>query len=176
MGLHPADWVILGALAMSLIFGFSRGFVREVISLVGWVLAIVVARWFNEPVATWLAQWVGTPSVRLLMSYGLLFLGTLLACSLFAQALSLVVRSGGLSLTDRVLGGLFGVVRGALLVLIALMLLAPFVKKDVWFREAQLPKAFLKHETLARTLQQEALQLVKTDKPGSPKTAAGEQP
>lgn len=171
MGLHPADWVILGALSLSLIFGFLRGFVREVISLVGWVLAILVARWFNEPLAAWLAQWVGTPSVRLLMSYGALFIGTLLAASLLAQALSLAVRSGGLSLTDRMLGGLFGIVRGALLVLIALMLLAPFVKHDAWFRNAQLPKAFLKYESLARTLQQEALQLVKTDKPASGPTS-----
>ena len=90
--MHSADLVILAALALSLIFGFMRGFVREAFSLVGWVLAILIARWFNEPVSAWLAQWVGTPSVRLVMSYGTLFFGTLLACGLLGQALSLAVR------------------------------------------------------------------------------------
>ncbi|MFX5256931.1 CvpA family protein, partial [Acinetobacter baumannii] len=63
--MHPADLVILTVLALSLIFGFMRGFVREALSLAGWVLAIIVARWFNEPMSAWLAQWVSTPSVRL---------------------------------------------------------------------------------------------------------------
>ncbi|MEL0027071.1 MAG: CvpA family protein [Perlucidibaca sp.] len=157
--------MILAALALSLIFGFMRGFVREAFSLAGWVLAILVARWFNEPMSAWLAQWVGTPSVRLVMSYGTLFFGTLLASGLLGQALSLAVRAGGLSLSDRFLGGLFGVVRGFIIVLIALMLMAPFVKKDRWFNEAELPRLLLKYESLVRQLQSEALQLVTSSKP-----------
>ena len=159
--MHPADLVILAALALSLIFGFTRGLVREAFALAGWVLAIVIARSFNEPLAAWLAQWVSTPSVRLVCSYGSLFFGTLLTCSLLGSALRQLVHSGGLSLTDRALGGMFGIVRGALLVLIALMLMAPFVKHDGWFRDAMLPKAILQYESLARSLQQQALALVR---------------
>lgn len=174
--MHPADLVILTVLALSLIFGFMRGFVREALSLAGWVLAIIVARWFNEPMSAWLAQWVGTPSVRLVMSYGGLFFGTLLFCSLFAHALSLAVRAGGLSLSDRVLGGLFGVARGLVLVLIALMLMAPFVKKDAWFRESQLPSLILQYESLARSLKDQALDIVvHSSKPGDD-TASSRQP
>lgn len=158
--MHPADLVILAALALSLIFGFMRGFVREAVSLAGWVLAILIARSFNEPLAAWLAHWVGTPSIRLLLSYGSLFLGTLLTFSLLGTALRQLVRAGGLSLTDRMLGGLFGVLRGGLLVLIALMLMAPFVKHDAWFRDAMLPKTILQYESLARSLQQQAMALV----------------
>jgi len=101
--LHPADWIILGILVVSLMIGFGRGLVREIISLAGWVLAILVARWFHEPVAVWLSDWVATPSVRMVMAYGSLFLGTLLSCSLIAHAMSLMVRAGGLSLFDRFL-------------------------------------------------------------------------
>lgn len=165
--MHSADLVILAVLALSLIFGFIRGFVREIFALAGWILAIIIARWFNEPLAAWLAPMVGTPSVRLVLAYGSLFFGTLVACSLFAYALSLAVRAGGLSLLDRVFGGVFGVLRGALLVLVALMLSAPFVKQDAWFKESQLPKAFLKYELLARDLQTKALHLVNSAKPES---------
>lgn len=159
--MHSADLVILAALSLSLIFGFTRGLVREAFALVGWILAIVIARAFNEPLAAWLSQWVSTPSVRLVCSYGSLFLGTLLTCSLLGSAFRHLVHSGGLSLADRFLGGIFGIVRGALLVLIALMLAAPFVKHDAWFRDAMLPKAFLQYESLARSLQQQALALVR---------------
>lgn len=168
--MHSADLVILAALSLSLIFGFMRGLVREAFSLAGWILAILIARWFNEPMAAWLAQWVGTPSVRLVMSYGTLFFGTLVICGLLGQALSLAVRGGGLSLANRVLGGLFGAARGFVLVLIALMLMAPFVKKDTWFSEAALPKAFLEYEHLVRSLQDQAMHLVRSPKPGSEKT------
>lgn len=159
--MHPADLVILAALALSLTLGFTRGLVREAFALAGWVLAIVIARAFNEPLAAWLSQWVGTPSVRLVCSYGSLFFGTLLTCSLLGSAFRHLVHSGGLSLTDRFLGGIFGIVRGALLVLVALMLAAPFVKHDAWFRDAMLPKAILQHESLARSLQQQAMALVR---------------
>ena len=159
--MHPADLVILAALALSLIFGFTRGFVREAFALAGWVLAILIARSFNEPMAAWLAQWVSTPSIRLVLSYGSLFFGTLLTFSLLGTALRHVVHGGGLNLTDRMLGGLFGVLRGALLVLVALMLMAPFVKHDAWFRDAMLPKTILQYESLARSLQKQALALVR---------------
>ena len=165
--MHPADLVILAALALSLIFGFMRGFVREVVSLAGWVLAILIARSFNEPLAAWLAHWVSTPSIRLVLSYGSLFLGTLLTFSLLGTALRQLVRAGGLSLTDRMLGGVFGVLRGSLLLLIALMLMAPFVKHDAWFRDAMLPKDILQYESLARSLQNHALALVRSN-PSSP--------
>jgi len=159
--MHPADIVILAALALSLIVGFMRGFVREAFALLGWLLAIVIARSFNEPLAAWLAHWVSTPSIRLVLSYGSLFLGTLLTVSLLGTALRQLAHRGGLSLTDRVLGGLFGIVRGALLLLIALMLMAPFVKHDAWFRDAMLPKTILQYESLARSLQKQALALVR---------------
>jgi len=159
--MHPADIVILSILALSLIFGFMRGFVREAFALAGWILSIVVARSFNEPLAAWLAEFVSTPSIRLVLSYGGLFLGTLLTFSLLGTIMRQVVHRGGLSLLDRFMGGVFGALRGALLILIALMLMAPFVKHDAWYRNALLPKAFLNYESLARSLQQQAFTLVR---------------
>lgn len=160
--MHPADIVILVVLALSLIFGFSRGLVREAIALTGWVLAIYLARSYNEPMAAWLAQWVSTPSLRLVMAYGSLFLGTLVVCSLGGHALSVMLRAGGLSVVDRFFGGIFGIARGLVICLIALMLMAPFINNDAWFREAQLPRAILKYESLARSLKDQAIAIVRS--------------
>lgn len=163
--MHPADIVILVVLALSLIIGFWRGLVREAISLTGWVLAIYLARSYHEPMAAWLAQWVGTPSLRLVMAYGSLFIGTLVICSLGAHAVSMMLHAGGLSLLDRVFGGLFGIARGLVLCLVALMLMAPFIKNDAWFREAQLPRAILKYESVARSLKDHAIAIVRSPTP-----------
>lgn len=164
--MHPADMMILAALSLSLIFGFMRGLIRESFALAGWVAAIIVAREFNEPLAAEMAAMVSAPSLRLIFSWGLLFLVTLLSFNLLGQGLRVAARVGGLSLFDRMLGGMFGVMRGGLFVLVALMLMAPYVKHDRWFREAQLPRAFLAYESLARSLEREAVQLIHIDKPG----------
>ena len=73
----------------------------------------------------------------------------------------MVVYRGGQWVCDRVFGGIFGVLRGLLLILVALMLMAPFVKHDAWYRDAMLPKTILQYESLARSLQKQALALVR---------------
>lgn len=155
--MHAADLIILGVLGFSLVVGFVRGFVREGLALIGWVLAIYLARSYNEPMAAWLAQWVSTPSIRLLMAYASLFLGTLAVATLGAYAFDLVVKHTGLGLMNRFVGGLFGVARGLVISLVALMLMAPFVKNDAWFREAELPRYLLQYESVVRQIKDQAL-------------------
>lgn len=162
--MHAADLVILAVLGFSLVVGFVRGFVREGIALMGWVLAIYLARTYNEQMAAWLAQWVSTPSIRMLMSYAALFLGTLAVATLGAYAFDLAVRHTGLGLLNRFVGGVFGVLRGLVISLVALMLLAPFVKHDAWFIEAELPQFLLQYESVVRDIKDQALSSMAIEK------------
>lgn len=163
--LHSADLVILGVLTLSLVYGFVRGFAREIIALTGWFAAVLVARWYNEPVGALLATWVETPSLRLLASYGSLFFGTLLVFGLLAQLVSFLISETALSLPNRFLGGVFGAGRGIVLVLVALVLMAPFVKDDAWFKHSSLPTFFLQYEPLVRQLKDQAYTLVHVEQP-----------
>ncbi len=148
--LHPADALLLAVVLISLSVGFWRGMTREFISLLGWVLAFLVARACHDPLSQHLAQSITTPSVRWVTAYALLFIGTLVVCSLLAFALSALIRVTGLSLIDRTLGSLFGAFRGVLLIAVALLLVSPFVREDPWFEAAILPQFLVSFEPWLR--------------------------
>jgi membrane protein required for colicin V production len=147
-----ADWTILAIVVISTLIGLSRGFVREVLSLLTWVAAFVVAMMFRDQLAPLLSNLVDTPSLQAIAAFAILFIFTLLAGAGLNMTLSAFVDATGLSGTDRVLGMVFGLLRGAVIVL-ALLILAPAlapVSQDSWWRESLLIPHFLEFEGWAR--------------------------
>lgn len=159
--LHPADWIILGVLAVSLGLGFFRGLVREAFSLAGWVAAYVVARLFHSALENLLVDSISTPSLRLAVAWGGLFVTTLVMASLISYLVLSVIESAGLRSVDRFLGAGFGVVRGLLLVLAALVMVSPFASGDSWWVNAKLPKEFLRFESVGREMKDKVVQAAK---------------
>lgn len=116
------DWLMLGALAVSVLLGLARGFVAEVMSLVGWVVAWVAANWYAATVAAWLPVGI-EPQWRPLVAAVLVFVVTLIAWGLLTRLLRGLVHATPLALPDRLLGAAFGLARGAVLLLLATALL-----------------------------------------------------
>ena len=113
-----------------------RGFVKEAMSLVIWVTAFAVAMNFKEPATDLLANFISLASLRQLAAWGMLFVGTLLLGGMVNFLLGKLVSSTGLSGTDRMLGLVFGVFRGLLIVL-ALVIILPqgaSVEQDPWWQ------------------------------------------
>ena len=140
MELANLDWIILVILLMSTILSAFRGFVREALALGSWILAVIVARWFAPILSMHLSPYIEMASARTLMAYGILIIGTLIVCGLLTRVLSELIRVSGLSATDRLLGMMFGFLRGALLVLLgvtALHYLTP-VAQDPWWQASRL--------------------------------------
>lgn len=141
------DYAILAIIGLSALISIWRGLIREVLSLLAWILAFWVALTFTPAVANHLESAVSVPSARL----GLAFTGLFVACLLSAAVVNLLiarlVQVSGLSATDRMLGVLFGVARGAVIVatLVLLAGLTP-LPQDPWWRESVLLGHF---ETLA---------------------------
>jgi len=133
------DYVVLAVLAASVLLGFSRGVVSEILGLVAWVAAFFVARAQAPLGAQWLAGRIADPSLRLAVAFGVILVGVL---SLFAIArliLSLLLKAVGLGLLDRLLGACFGVLRGGLVVLAGVAVAGmTALPKAVWWREAML--------------------------------------
>ncbi|GAA5442024.1 colicin V production protein [Microbulbifer sp. NBRC 101763] len=149
-----ADWTILAIVGISTLFGLSRGFVRETLSLLTWIAAFIVAMMFRDQLAPLLSNLVDTPSLQVIAAFAILFFGTLLAGAVLNMMLSAFVEATGLSGTDRVLGMVFGLVRGAIVVM-ALLILAPAlvpVEQDSWWSESVLIPHFLEFEGSAREL------------------------
>lgn len=134
-----ADLVILAILALSAIVGIFRGFTREALNLGTWILAFWTAFAFAGELSTWLARHVETPSVRIILAYGALFLGVLLAGALVTHYISKIVRETPFSGPDRALGAGFGLLRG-LVILVGLVMLggATALRQDAWWSESML--------------------------------------
>jgi membrane protein required for colicin V production len=137
------DYVILGILGLSALIGFVRGLVREVVSLAIWIGAVLVAWAFYQPLAEQLTPWISTPSVRLGAAFLILLFAVLILGAIVGHLLSLLVEKTGLTGTDRLLGVVFGGVRGAVLVAMLVFLAGlTALPEDPWWRESALVGRF----------------------------------
>tara|TARA_R110000782_G_scaffold77087_6_gene153104 strand:- start:1086 stop:1568 length:483 start_codon:yes stop_codon:yes gene_type:complete len=138
------DWAIIAIIAISALISLARGFVKEALSLLTWVVAGLVAWLFGGALAGHLSSFIETPSIRVIVACSVLFILTLLLGGLINYLIGQLVRVTGLSGTDRFLGMIFGAARGALLIVVAvgLLSLAP-VEGDVWWRQSELIPHFL---------------------------------
>ncbi|HAQ25330.1 CvpA family protein [Stutzerimonas nitrititolerans] len=138
------DWAIVAVIVISSLISLKRGFVKEALSLLTWIIAGVVAWMFGGALSHHLAEFISTPSAQVIAACAILFVATLLVGALVNFLVGELVRVTGLSGTDRFLGMVFGAARGGLLivVLVGLLSLAP-VQEDLWWRESALVPHFL---------------------------------
>ena len=138
------DWAIIAVIAISSLISLKRGFVKEALSLLTWIIAGVVAWMFGGALAQHLVEFIETPSARVIAACAILFIATLLVGALVNFLIGELIRVTGLSGTDRFLGMVFGAARGGLLVvlLVGLISLAP-VEQDTWWQLSQLVPHFL---------------------------------
>ena len=152
MDIASADLGIIGIIVISGLISLVRGFVKEAMSLVIWVAAFAVAMNFKEPAADLLVNFIALASMRQLVAWAGLFVGTLLLGAMVNFLLGKLVSSTGLSGTDRTLGLVFGVFRGMLIVL-ALVIILPQavpVNQDPWWTESALIPLFQGFESWGR--------------------------
>ena len=135
------DYAILAVIGISGVISLMRGFVREALSLAGWVAAFWIALALSGRVAAWLEGYVTVPSVRVAIAFAVLFFGVLLMCGVVLRMVGLLVERTGMSGTDRTLGIVFGVLRGIVVmgVLVLLAGLTPLPRDSWWSQSIFLP-------------------------------------
>lgn len=111
------DWIFALVLLASLLVGAWRGLVYEVLSLLTWVAAFVLAQWFAPDVAQKLPMGGSAESVRYAASFVLVFVVAVFAGGLVAMLTKKLLAAVGLQPADRALGAAFGLVRGVVLLL-----------------------------------------------------------
>lgn len=131
------DIAIIAVVILSAVIGFFRGFLREALGLASWILAFYLAFKLATPLASHLRQWIDIHSARLAIAFAIVFLAVLIVGAIINYLLGRLVSSTGLAGTDRVLGIVFGSVRGAA-VLIVLVLLAgaTSLPRDAWWQHS----------------------------------------
>lgn len=128
------DLVILGVIALSALISLIRGFVKESISLLTWIVAGVLAFRYFTPMASLLEPFVESPTVRNIAGFGILFVVTLIIGAVVNFIMSQLVSKTGLSGTDKALGVVFGAARGVLIVTMIVLLasLTPMPEASWW--------------------------------------------
>ena len=139
------DIIIPGIIAISALFSLLRGFVREALSLLGWMAAFWVALTFSSDFAEGLLPGISAPSIRAVVSFTILFVITLVMTALLNRFAASLVSKTGLSGTDRMIGMIFGIARGVVVVSV-LVLLAGMttLTQDSWWQESVLIDTFHK--------------------------------
>lgn len=113
--MSPLDIAIVAVLVLSIAWGILRGFVREILSLAGWVLAFLAANAVAAQLGELLPASWARAEVRVLIAFVVVFVLVLSATTLVALLISKLFKRAGLGGVDRTLGGIFGLARGVLI-------------------------------------------------------------
>ena len=137
------DYAIIGIVGLSALISLVRGFAKEAMSLVVWFVAFFIAGQFYQDLAVHLTQ-IGDEMVRNGVAIAILFVTTLILGALVNYLLGQLVSKTGLSGTDRVLGLVFGAVRGALVVSALLFFMDAFTgaPNTSWWKDSVLVPEF----------------------------------
>jgi membrane protein required for colicin V production len=134
----PLDWVFATILLASFLLGAWRGLVYEVLSVLSWVAAFVLAQMAAPNVAQWLPMGQAPQAMKYAVAFGLVFIVVVFAGGLLAWLTSKLVAAVGLRPIDRVLGAGFGLVRGALLLMaIAIVMNMTPMRRDEWWTQSK---------------------------------------
>ncbi len=130
------DYGVIVILVASLALGLWRGLIGEVLALLAWILAALAAWQFGPEIGALITA-IADPGIRVLAGYAIVFVGVLIVLAMVRLAVRGLLKALGLTAVDRVLGVLFGVARGMLIVLILVavggMTSAP---KQPWWERA----------------------------------------
>lgn len=137
------DYAIGGLILVSAVMGLLRGFIKEAFALTIWVAAIGVGMHYSRDFAVLLQNTISHPSARVAAAFGILFFMTLILGALIGFILNQLIEKTGLTGSDRILGMLFGVLRGSVLVSVLVMLggITP-LPEDPWWKQSLLIPPF----------------------------------
>lgn len=131
------DYIVISIMLASVLLGLWRGVVGEIIALVAWVLAFFAAKWWGAEVARLFMPLIADPVLRTVAAWVAVFVVVLLLMALLRLAVRGLLKALGLTLTDRLLGLIFGVMRG-LVIILALVAVGgmTMVPKEKWWDDA----------------------------------------
>lgn len=132
------DWAIIAILVLSAAFGLMRGMVRELIALGTWIAAIMIARMFGPQVSEMLAPYVDSETIRTGMGFALTAVVIVMLGSMISKVARTLVTATGLGGFDRILGFVFGGLRGvAILVVLTAVVSLTSLAESAWWSESQ---------------------------------------
>ncbi|AXC10687.1 Colicin V production protein [Acidisarcina polymorpha] len=149
----PIDWVIAAILVLSTISAAKNGFFIEAFSLGGVILGLLIASWNFQKLMPWIMHTIHTPQIAEAIAFLAIAFAIMILAGLLGRALHWSARSIGLGWLDRLIGAVFGFLKGCVVVTLGVMALAAFFPRNGWLDHSQLAPYFLTaaHSTTAIT-------------------------
>lgn len=141
------DWmdvVILAVLAAGVFVGMVQGFLRTVCSLLGLVLGVLLASWNYASLAVVLKQGIKFESISDALAFVLIAAGVMIVANLAGMTLKKFSRWMGLGFLDTVAGAFAGLLQGALVVTVCILVTVAFFPQTEWLTDAKFPQLFFK--------------------------------
>lgn len=131
------DYVFAGVFLLSLFYGLFRGFIREVLSLVSWVVVALAAFHFGPQVAGALDAQFQLGKIKTAAGYAAVFFGVLIVGAIVTALIARLANAAGMGGTDRILGMVFGAARGLAMILVVTMLVQSTIMRDqTWWKHS----------------------------------------
>jgi membrane protein required for colicin V production len=135
------DYALLTIVALSALYSVFRGFIREVLSLISWVLAFWVAIKFSPELAESFSGYIAIPEIRFIVAFLLIFLAIMIGGIFISRLIVTLLQVGGLRAFDRLIGAGFGVARGIVIVTVLVLLgsQSPLTAEPAWQHSRMVP-------------------------------------
>lgn len=143
MGWTWLDWAIAAVLALSIALAFVHGLLVEVCSLVGLVAGVLLAGRYYLEVTPYLSSLIHSLAAAHVAAFLLIALVVMLTAGIVGRVLRWILRRVGLGWADRLAGGVFGLIKGYVLVALAVAAIVGFFPEEAWLAESQLVPYFL---------------------------------
>ena len=137
LGLSIFDWALVLIVLVSILQAIAQGFFYEFFSLAGVVVGYLLAAWEYPRVAGWYAQHVNSQWTADIAGFFTIFLAVVVLAGIIGRMASRVVRAVGLRWFDRLLGAVFGFVRGAVMTTVVVLALAAFAPQWGWLQQSR---------------------------------------
>ena len=132
------DWILIAALAASMLLGALRGLVYEVLSVMGWIAAFLLAQWFSPDVAEKLPMQNSSEALRYAAAFVLVFIASVFLAGLISALMKKIISAVGLRPVDRMMGAIFGLFRGLILLLaLSVVVHMTALQESDWWLESQ---------------------------------------
>jgi membrane protein required for colicin V production len=136
--MNEVDIAILVVIGLSCLFGLWRGLIKEVLSLVTWIAALLVARVYSQTLSDLMTGMIENEGARYVAAFASLFVIVMMLGTLLNHLMSKLLTISGLKFADRVFGGVFGVARGVIIVLVIMFITSVFVSETQRWQQSVL--------------------------------------
>jgi membrane protein required for colicin V production len=143
------DYILIGVIALSGFIAFFRGFVQETLSLLLWIIAFAAAMFLNAFLDPYFINYIESPEIRRILTIITVFVGIIFSGGLLIKLLRGLVHWSGMGGLDRLLGVLFGFLRGMLLIVVIYLVLPSDLKQSPFIKDSKSSTYLKKYAPMA---------------------------